>query len=283
MNFTITSRVAAAALAVGIFAGIGVSDASAASQTISASLNASTAANFYVNANWADVTGATSYKIFTSNAPAVDSTDTLWTTTTTSALSKQMTTAPGYRYFRVYAYNSAGTLLSYSNVFGAAKYESGLVVKMKTDSALTATYPSSTAANYQKPTWFITLDSTVKSSYVAANFQLGEFISESTITSGIVDPLMVSHVQNARSRYGVMSLNSGYRTPNHNASVGGATFSRHMYGDAIDVPAATTSVFNSLKTAFAPEYPSYIEPYDQASNNHYHGDWRDEAKGYQNW
>ncbi|HEU4962374.1 MAG TPA: D-Ala-D-Ala carboxypeptidase family metallohydrolase [Bacilli bacterium] len=282
-KFTFTTRVTAAALAVSALAFFNTTGASAASQTISLSVSQVTASNFYLNLDWGGVSGATHYKVRTANDPGISTSDLVWADVTSSSLHKQMSSSVGYRYFKIYAYDSAGTLLAYSNIVGAAKYPSGLVVKMKKDSALTNSYPYSTSANYQKPKWFITLNSTVKSSYCAANFQIGEFITESTITSGIVDPLMVQHVQAARNRYGVMPINSGFRTPSHNAAIGGATFSRHMYGDAVDIPASSSSAYNSLNNVFAPEYPSYVEPYSQGGYNHWHGDWRNENKGYTNY
>lgn len=283
MKFTISKRVAATAFALSLVGALSVVPASAASQTITANLTSTTDSNFMLDMSWTAVSGANHYDIYTANAPSISTSSTLWTTTSTNSLSKQMTSVVGYRYFRVYAYDASNNLLAYSNLTGAAKYQTGLVVKMKQDSSLSSQYPAPIGSNYQVPTWFITLDSTVKSSYCAPNFQIGEFITESTITSGIVDPLMVTHVQNARNRYGPMTINSGYRTPDHNAAVGGVSSSRHIYGDAVDIPASTTSVFDTLVNDFAPENPSYVEPYDQATNNHYHGDWRDEAKGYQNW
>lgn len=279
MKFAISKTVAAVALATSTLALVGVSEASAMTATISTV----TASNFNVNMYWGAVSGAAHYDIRTANDPSVGTADTLWATTTGTSLSKAMTNVPGYRYFKVFAISSTGSVLASSNLVGAAKYQSGLVVRMKQDSTLTSSYPSSTAWNYQKPTWFITLDSTSKAAYVAPNFQLGEFITESTITSGLVDPQMVEHVQNARNRYGPMSINSGYRTPAHNASVGGATFSRHMYGDAVDIPASTSSVWSVLNNDFAPESPSYIETYAEGGYNHWHGDWRDVQKGYTNW
>ncbi|MGB8956808.1 MAG: D-Ala-D-Ala carboxypeptidase family metallohydrolase [Tumebacillaceae bacterium] len=265
------------ALAVGLLAAVAPSSAFAA---ISANVTTVTASNFTLNLSWSAVTGATRYDIRTSNYPGITTADVVWASTSGTSLAKAMTTTPGYRYFKVYAYNSAGTLLDSSNEVGAAKYQTGLVIKMKKDSALTSSYPSSTQAIYAKPTWFITVNSTVRAANAAPNFQIGEFIKDSTLTSAIVDPLMVQHVQDARSRYGVMSLNSGYRTPAYNSSIGGATFSRHMYGDAVDVPASSSSVWTSLNNVFAAESPSYVESYAEANYNHWHGDWRNEAKGY---
>lgn len=265
-----------------------VPSASAASQTITLSMPTVTTTGFKLSLQWTAVTGVSYYDVRYEHDPSVSaSTSTQYTTTTGTSLSSTMNSTIGYRFFRVYAYNSSGTLLAYSNVVGIAKYPSGLVVRMKTDSTLTSSYPdpagSPNSTYYQKPVWFITVNSTVRSSYVAANFQMGEFISESTITSALVDPLMVQHAQNARNRYGVMVVNSGYRTPAHNKSIGGATYSRHMYGDAVDIDANSYSQYQALDSAFAPENPSYVESWTEAGQNHWHGDWRYEAKGYKNW
>jgi hypothetical protein len=259
----------------------------AASQTITAQITSNSTTGFLLSMNWSAVTGVDHYNVHTANDPNVTSADTLWATVTTNSLNQTMTSTVGYRYFRVYAYDSAGALLAYSNVVGVAKYTSGLVVKMKQDSALTSTYPdpagSPNPTYYQKPVWFITVDSTIRNSNVAPNFQMGEFISQTSLTSALVDPKLVEHCQNARNRYGVMVVNSGYRTPAYNQSLGGATYSRHMYGDAVDIDANTQSEYDALVNVFAPENPDYVEPYSLGGYNHYHGDWRYEAKGYQNW
>jgi hypothetical protein len=286
---SMTAHLASVAMAFALFGSIGVHEASAASQNITLSVSNVYTTGWKLNLSWTAVSGATTYKVQYAKKPDVQSSSLVLTTTSSTSLSHTMDTSLGYRFFRIYAYNSSGTLLGYSNLVGTAKYPSGLVVKMKQDSALTNSYPdpagSSNPAIYQKPLWFTQIDANVRAQYVAPNFQMGEFIKDTTLTSAVVDPVMVQHVQNARNRYGVMTLSSGYRTPAYNSSIGGATYSRHMYGDAVDVPAATYSVFDALRTAFAPENPSYVEPYDQASNNHYHGDWRNETttRGYQNF
>ncbi|HEY3367147.1 MAG TPA: D-Ala-D-Ala carboxypeptidase family metallohydrolase [Symbiobacteriaceae bacterium] len=263
-------------------------NASAASQTISASMTSVTTTGFGLSLSWSTVSGADHYDVRYEYNPSVDLVgSSLFATVYTNSISATMSSSIGYRFFRIYAYDSANTLLAYSNVVAMAKYPSGLVVRMKTDSALTGTYPdpsgSPNASYYQKPVWFITVDSTVRSSYAATNFQIGEFINDASLTSALVDPLMVQHTQNARIRYGPMSINSGYRTPDYNRSIGGATYSRHLYGDAVDVPASTSSTWTAVDNAFALENPSYVESWAEAGYNHWHGDWRYESKGYQNW
>jgi hypothetical protein len=51
-----------------------------------------------------------------------------------------------------------------------------------------------------------------------------------------VDAQIAKHVQLIRSGLGrALVLSSAFRSPEHNRSVGGATFSRHIYGDGVDV------------------------------------------------
>jgi hypothetical protein len=265
-----------------------VPGASAASQTITAQMTTVTKTGFNLSLSWGAVTGASSYQIRYETNPHVDVTNSaLYATTGGTSHSSTMNSTIGYRFFKIYAYNSSGTLLAYSNVVGIAKYQSGLVVRMKTDSALTNSYPdpagSPSSSYYQKPDWFITVDSNVRAASAAPNFTMGEFIHQTGITSALVDPKMVQHAQNSRNRYGAMTVNSGYRTPSYNASIGGATYSRHMYGDAVDIAASSLSQYNALNSAFSPESPSYVESWTEAGQNHWHGDWRYESKGYANW
>lgn len=70
---------------------------------------------------------------------------------------------------------------------------------------------------------------------------------------------------------GLPALDSGYRTPTYNSSVGGSAQSRHMFGDAADLYAGTSTVGGQLQAAAAQAHASYIEPW---TNDHVHADWR---------
>ncbi len=51
------------------------------------------------------------------------------------------------------------------------------------------------------------------------------------------DPKLVHVLEHIRSIRGVpLRIISGYRSPSSNAAVGGAKYSRHMHGDAADIP-----------------------------------------------
>ncbi len=81
--------------------------------------------------------------------------------------------------------------------------------------------------------------------------------------------------------------NSGYRSPSHNASVGGAQNSRHLYGDAMDLRNETGTVqeYNSMADAAKYGNPnagaSYVEPLDgPCGYGCVHADWRNTAGPY---
>ena len=64
-------------------------------------------------------------------------------------------------------------------------------------------------------------------------------------------------------------MNSGYRSPGYNLSIGGVNSSRHIYGDGfdldpVDVPLATLEGVCSANDGFLVEYESHV-----------HCDWRD--------
>ena len=82
---------------------------------------------------------------------------------------------------------------------------------------------------------------------------------------------VVAKVQDMRDIVGPIIVNSGYRPPGYNAMIGGATHSRHMYGDAFDLDPVNVSLA-TLESActgndgFLVEYESHV-----------HCDWRNIA------
>ena len=72
-------------------------------------------------------------------------------------------------------------------------------------------------------------------------------------------------------------IDSGYRCPHGNASVGGAAQSRHMWGDAADMHSANhpwdQSEWLLLQAAATAAGATFIEPYNQ-DPSHVHADWR---------
>jgi uncharacterized protein YcbK (DUF882 family) len=79
------------------------------------------------------------------------------------------------------------------------------------------------------------------SGQLSANFSLREFKSKdgAPTPTSVVPALkeLAAQLEILRMALGgaAMSINSGYRSPNHNSNVGGATNSQHLYGRAADV------------------------------------------------
>ncbi len=81
-----------------------------------------------------------------------------------------------------------------------------------------------------------------------------------------------------RTDYGSSRIiNSGYRNPAHNNSVGGAAQSQHMYGTAADLSnqSGTLAEYNAMVTAATDANADFIEPTTgPCSTNCVHADWR---------
>ncbi len=66
------------------------------------------------------------------------------------------------------------------------------------------------------------------------NFNVREFAERGT-DRVLIHPALVVALQALRSRFGVVRVLSGFRTPGHNAAVGGDPDSLHLFGMAADV------------------------------------------------
>jgi len=132
----------------------------------------------------------------------------------------------------------------YSNT---VKYPSGLQLVLIGDNDLTNSYPAPPSnpyggtrqKHYSRVSYFIDLDRAPVSQQVATNFRLSEYVGHVQargLTRAYIDPQVVYHTQQIRSGLArALVLNSAYRSPEHNSVVGGATYSRHIYGDAVDI------------------------------------------------
>jgi hypothetical protein len=72
---------------------------------------------------------------------------------------------------------------------------------------------------------------------LSVSFHENEFRCKGTGTlpPGGMDPELIRVLQMVRDHYGVpVTINSGYRSPSHNAAVGGAPNSQHVLGTAAD-------------------------------------------------
>lgn len=126
-------------------------------------------------------------------------------------------------------------------------FETGLRLHLVTQTELSNTYPSppnnpfgaSRTGHYEQVAYFIDLTQAPLSERVGENFRLLEFVNPTLQRGGThayVDAQIAHHVQAIRSGLGrALVLSSAYRSPAHNRSVGGAVYSRHIYGDGVDV------------------------------------------------
>lgn len=80
---------------------------------------------------------------------------------------------------------------------------------------------------------------TLPPGHLSEHFHAGEFKCNccGRIHPDGVPDLLIDFLEEIRDHFGgkPVNINSGYRCPAHNASVGGASGSRHMEGDATDI------------------------------------------------
>lgn len=135
-------------------------------------------------------------------------------------------------------------------------------------------YPSPLGGSlqYEAPDRYIDLALADPSLRVAPNFVLDEFLQQSKGRFGVLQVKLVEHLQGIRDVIGPINITSGYRNVSYNAGVGGATHSRHMFGDAADFQSssATVATLGSECEARSAGYVGYYE-------FHIHCDWRHEA------
>ena len=71
---------------------------------------------------------------------------------------------------------------------------------------------------------------------LSSHFKVKEFACKDGSDAVLVAPRLVMVLQSIRSRFGAaVTINSGYRTPQYNAKVGGVAHSQHCYGTAADI------------------------------------------------
>lgn len=122
--------------------------------------------------------------------------------------------------------------------------------------------------NYRAPICYLDLEAIDAFAAIAPNFTLDEFAQSYKGRYAVVQPHAVERVQQLRDELGPIIVNSGYRPPAYNAMIGGATHSRHMYGDAFDLDAgdvslATLQAACTANAGFLVEYEAHV-----------HCDWR---------
>jgi len=134
-------------------------------------------------------------------------------------------------------------------------------------------YPSSDNPHYAAPLRFVDLSAVDGSLPIAANFVLDEVMQEYKGRYGVFQVHVVEKLQTIRDQIGAaLHVNSGYRSPGYNASIDGATLSRHMYGDAADMWSngisltGLSNICSSLGAGYIGMYSSFV-----------HCDWRTTA------
>lgn len=74
---------------------------------------------------------------------------------------------------------------------------------------------------------------------VSANFRVREFACQDGSDAVVIADKLVQILQGIRNHFGQpVTINSAYRTPEHNKKVGGSATSQHLYGMAADIVVA---------------------------------------------
>ena len=71
---------------------------------------------------------------------------------------------------------------------------------------------------------------------LSTNFRVREFACNDGSDPIFIDSELVSVLQKIRDHFGKpVTITSAYRTPPHNKTCGGTTYSQHLYGKAADI------------------------------------------------
>ncbi len=77
---------------------------------------------------------------------------------------------------------------------------------------------------------------------LSTNFRVKEFACTDGSDPIFIDTELVTVLQKIRSHFGkAVTVTSAYRTPTHNAKVGGTAYSQHLYGKAADIKVNSVS------------------------------------------
>ncbi|NCG17807.1 MAG: hypothetical protein GWP91_02190 [Rhodobacterales bacterium] len=131
--------------------------------------------------------------------------------------------------------------------------------------------PLGGSVQYSVPVTMLDLDAVASSTAIAANFVLDEVAQAWKGQWGLVQPHAIENLQAMRDDAGGILINSGYRSPAYNMSVGGAEYSRHMYGDAFDMVGISIGLEDLADLCYT-HGAGFVSVYV----SHVHCDWRDD-------
>lgn len=136
--------------------------------------------------------------------------------------------------------------------------------------------PDGSRLGYTAPGGYIGPDMIAQNPQISPNLRLCDVTNcDAARRSGdyvYIDPFMVAQLDSIYNDLGGLSVNSGYRSPAYNQSVGGATHSRHQYGDAVDIAVTPSNTEADIMRSCAARGATNI--YTYASGRHVHCDWR---------
>lgn len=140
--------------------------------------------------------------------------------------------------------------------------------------------PGGAPAGYTPPPGYFGPDAIAANPQITPNFRLCDVTNcDEARRRGdyvYVDPAMVQQLEGVQSTLGSeVQVNSGYRSPGYNAALpngGGATHSRHIYGDAVDIAVTPTNTEAEIVASCKANGATFTMTYD--SGRHVHCDWR---------
>ena len=132
-------------------------------------------------------------------------------------------------------------------------------------------FPANRNPNYYvPPSRLIEVNQSDQHLHLSDNFIHSELLQARKGPFGIISRPALEKFQSIRSELQkAIHPTSVFRGPAYNKSIGGATWSRHMYGDAFDFFAPRASL-NKLAELCRAHQASYVEVY----RSHIHCDWR---------
>lgn len=199
---------------------------------------------------------------------------------------------PETYYYTVHAINNNGDWSGQALPAVAALYPSGVVLRLDRCPALTELYPFPRNSYYRAPRYFLKIKAGAShigvplDTRLSEGFRIKEFVWNNDVQSwdrsekdiktfgyAVLDPAAIAGLERIRKRYGRIRISSGFRSPERNGAIGGATHSRHMFGDAFDILIPSAAAWTNLRNIAESEGADFIEPYTM-TRTWLHCDWR---------